>query len=80
MAEKVAAMGVTVPYPENHWYGEPAASQRREFMLQAKLMDLDKLTDPSSSEPLSERFWRRYGTAPLACWSVSGKMSHALDC
>ena len=30
-------------------------------MLQATLMDLDKLTDPSSSEPLSERFWRRYG-------------------
>ena len=29
-------------------------------MLQAKLMDLDALTDPSSSEPLSERFWRRY--------------------
>ena len=24
-------------------------------------MDLDRLTDPSSSEPLSERFWRRYG-------------------
>ena len=30
-------------------------------MLQAKLMDLDTLTHPSSSEPLSERFWRRYG-------------------
>ena len=24
-------------------------------------MDLDALTDPSSSELLSERFWRRYG-------------------
>jgi alpha-glycerophosphate oxidase/glycerol-3-phosphate dehydrogenase len=24
-------------------------------------MELDALTDPSSSEPLSERFWRRYG-------------------
>ena len=32
-------------------------------MLQAKLMNLDALTDSSSSEPLSERFWRRYGTA-----------------
>jgi alpha-glycerophosphate oxidase/glycerol-3-phosphate dehydrogenase len=30
-------------------------------MLQAQLMDLDALTDASSSEPLSERFWRRYG-------------------
>ena len=34
---------------------------RSEFMLQARLMNLDTLTDPSSSEPLSERFWRRYG-------------------
>ena len=24
-------------------------------------MELDAMTDPSSSEPLSERFWRRYG-------------------
>ncbi len=30
-------------------------------MHQAKLMGLDTLTNPSSSEPLSVRFWRRYG-------------------
>ena len=56
-------MGMVIPYPNNCWYGEPSASQRHEFMLQAKLMNLDKLTDPTSSEPLSERFWRRYGTS-----------------
>ena len=39
------------------------AELRDEFMLQAKLMELDALTDPSSSEPLSERFWRRYGAS-----------------
>ena len=33
---------------------------REEFMIQARLMNLDALTDPSSPEPLSERFWRRY--------------------
>ncbi|RLQ23373.1 FAD-dependent oxidoreductase [Seongchinamella sediminis] len=60
---KVAAMGVVIPHPDHCWYGEPAASQRQEFMLQARLMNLDALTDASSSEPLSERFWRRYGTA-----------------
>jgi glycerol-3-phosphate dehydrogenase len=49
-----------VPQAGNRWYGEPGAELRDEFMLQAKLMDLDALTDPSSSEPLSERFWRRY--------------------
>ena len=30
-------------------------------MHQAQLIGLDVLTDASSSEPLSERFWRRYG-------------------
>jgi alpha-glycerophosphate oxidase/glycerol-3-phosphate dehydrogenase len=61
IAEKVAALGVDLPYPDNTWYGEPDAALRQEFMLQAQLMDLDALTSPSSSEPLSERFWRRYG-------------------
>jgi alpha-glycerophosphate oxidase/glycerol-3-phosphate dehydrogenase len=63
VVEHVAAMGILVPYPNNSWYGEPAAQERAEFMLQAKLMNLDAMTDPSSPEPLSERFWRRYGTA-----------------
>ena len=63
VVDKVADMGVIIPYPENRWYGEPSSSQRDEFMLQARLMNLDALTDSSSSEPLSERFWRRYGTS-----------------
>ena len=61
VAEWIARLGIDVPQRENRWYGEPGAELRDEFMLQAKLMDLDALTDPSSSEPLSERFWRRYG-------------------
>ncbi len=61
VAEWVERLGITVPQPNNRWYGEPGADLRAEFMLQATLMDLDRLTDPSSSEPLSERFWRRYG-------------------
>jgi alpha-glycerophosphate oxidase/glycerol-3-phosphate dehydrogenase len=61
VAQWVDKLGVTVPQPDNRWYGEPGQDLRREFMLQAQLMDLDKLTDTSSSEPLSERFWRRYG-------------------
>lgn len=57
----VKALGIAVPEPKNQWYGEPGAELRREFMLQARRMNLDSLTDASSSEPLSERFWRRYG-------------------
>lgn len=56
----IARMGVAVPSPKTRWYGEPDAALRDEFMLQAQLMDLDAMTHPSSSEPLSERFWRRY--------------------
>ena len=65
VADWIERLGITVPQPDNKWYGEPGADLRREFMLQARLMDLDKLTDPSSSEPLSERFWRRYGEAAM---------------
>ena len=32
-------------------------------MQQAEQLGLDAMTDPSSSEPLSIRFWRRYGEA-----------------
>jgi glycerol-3-phosphate dehydrogenase len=59
--EHVRKLGVVLPTRNNRWYGEPGPDLRAEFMLQARLMDLDSLTDPSSSEPLSQRFWRRYG-------------------
>ncbi len=61
VAVTIKRLGIAVPAPDNKWYGEPGAELRTEFMLQAQLMDLDSLTDASSSEPLSERFWRRYG-------------------
>ncbi len=63
VAEWVARLGVPVPQPRNRWYGEAGREIRDQFMLQARLMNLDALTHPSSSEPLSERFWRRYGTS-----------------
>jgi glycerol-3-phosphate dehydrogenase len=61
VAEYIRHLGLSFPKPNHRWYGEPSAQSRSEFMLQAELMDLDKLTHASSSEPLSERFWRRYG-------------------
>jgi glycerol-3-phosphate dehydrogenase len=60
ITERVAAMGITVPYPKQRWYGEPEASVREAFFHQASLMDLDSLTSPGASEPLSQRLWRRY--------------------
>ena len=57
----VRRLGVDLPYPKWKWYGEPPAWVRKEFMHQARLMKLDALTAPTSSEKLSTRLWRRYG-------------------
>jgi len=61
ISEYVAHMGVTIPYPKHKWYGEPPKELREEFEHRARLLNLDDLTDPRSSEKLTSRFWRRYG-------------------
>jgi glycerol-3-phosphate dehydrogenase len=63
---EVSRLGVTAPYPERRWYGEPPAEVRDEYFHQARLMKLDALTSPKSSEPLSTRLWRRYGEEALS--------------
>jgi len=63
VVDLVQSLGVEVPEPRGRWYGEPPLELRDEFMLQARRMKLDALTDPTSPEPLSERFWRRYGAS-----------------
>jgi glycerol-3-phosphate dehydrogenase len=60
--EIVRRLGVAVPFPERPWFGEPADSVRDEFFHQARLMKLDAMTSKSSSEPLTSRLWRRYGS------------------
>ncbi len=61
VAEQVAGFGIPVPHPDERWYGEPGPRERDEFLRRAEELDLDSLTDPSSPEPLTQRFWRRYG-------------------
>jgi glycerol-3-phosphate dehydrogenase len=61
VAVHVRALGVELPYPEARWYGEPPDAARAEFWHQARLMNLDGLTSPKSSEMLTPRLWRRYG-------------------
>ncbi|MAL96203.1 MAG: FAD-dependent oxidoreductase [Haliea sp.] len=63
VVETLAKLGIDIPDPDASWYGEPPAALHAEFLRQARLMELDALTDPASSEPLSQRFWRRYGQA-----------------
>jgi len=61
IAEIVQKMGVELPYEDFKWYGEDDDSVRDEFYHQAKLMNLDDYTVEGSSEPLTQRLWRRYG-------------------
>ncbi len=58
-------LGVALPFAGRAWYGEPHPAVREEFFHQARLMDLDGMTSPQSSEPLSTRLWRRYGAEAL---------------
>lgn len=62
IAELINALGINIPYPDKKWYGEPDKSLYQEFLHQSQLMELDAMTDPSSSELLSSRLWRRYGS------------------
>jgi len=65
VAELIADMGVALRYPKFKWYGEAPDSVRDEFFHQAELMELDKYTVEGSSEPLTQRLWRRYGVSAI---------------
>ncbi len=61
----VRGLGVLLPYPKERWFGEPSEEERREFFHRARLMNLDRMTSPGASEPLTPRLWRRYGLDAL---------------
>lgn len=66
VSETVQKMGVSIPYPDYQWYGEPDANIKSRFQHQARLMGLDNYTSSGASELLSSRLWRRYGTAAFS--------------
>ena len=61
IADLVQDLGVNLPYKDFIWYGEDDDTVRDEFYHQARLMELDSFTVEGSSEPLTQRLWRRYG-------------------
>jgi alpha-glycerophosphate oxidase/glycerol-3-phosphate dehydrogenase len=65
IAGLVQEMGIELPFEDYVWYGEDDDTVRDEFYHQAKLMDLDAYTVVGSSEPLTQRLWRRYGGVAL---------------
>lgn len=65
IAAIVQQMGIELPFKNFVWYGEDDDTVRDEFYHQAKLMELDAYTVEGSSEPLTQRLWRRYGGIAL---------------
>ncbi len=65
VSDIVSSLGISLPYRDKIWYGEPDDTVKQEFLHQAALMRLDEMTSESSSEPLTQRLWRRYGASAL---------------
>ena len=61
----VDRLGVVFPHSTRHWYGEPDASERLEFLHRAREMGLDGAPLDPAAEPPSERLWRRYDRQSL---------------
>lgn len=66
VSELVEKLGVPLTKDKKSWYGEPPKATRNEFMRQASLMGLDRLTTRASQETVSTRLWRRYGLRAFA--------------
>jgi glycerol-3-phosphate dehydrogenase len=61
VAEIVEKFNITLKQSCMTWYGEPTNRTKQQFFEQARVIKLDTMTWANSAEPLSERFWRRYG-------------------
>jgi glycerol-3-phosphate dehydrogenase len=66
VCESIEQLGIEVPDKHYKWYGEPERRVRERFMHLAKLTGLDKYTAKESSEQLSTRLWRRYGSTAFS--------------
>jgi len=65
VCEAINAMGISLPFADYRWYGEPPQVTYREYIHQARLLGLDEETAKHASEPLSRRLWRRYGARAI---------------
>jgi glycerol-3-phosphate dehydrogenase len=61
VCDAITRCDISLPYPDERWYGEPDEEIKARYFHQAKLMELDGYTSAYSVEPLSTRLWRRYG-------------------
>jgi glycerol-3-phosphate dehydrogenase len=66
VADFVEHTGVDLPRPGTEWFGEPPASQRREFFIQAEKLKLEALAPADCPEAITPRLWRYYGEGAFA--------------
>ncbi len=59
VADIVKDLAIPMKKNDSLWYGEPADDVKAKFM--SAMVEIDKLTPKGALEPLSSRFWRRYG-------------------
>jgi len=59
--EIVEGLDVPMSAQDSPWYGEPSDAIKAQFMDSIKAYNIDNLTPKGAIEPLSTRFWRRYG-------------------
>jgi glycerol-3-phosphate dehydrogenase len=61
VSEIIGTLNIALREPDFTWYGEPTGGIKEQFLAEARAINLDAMTWKKSAEPLSERFWRRYG-------------------
>lgn len=61
ISDIVADLNISMKTEDSLWYGEPADPVKARFMASIKAFNIDNLTPKGALEPLSSRFWRRYG-------------------
>lgn len=61
VADEVAKLGVELNDTFRFWFGEPGVEEKLRFFRAAESVGLDEMTWSEASEPLTQRYWRRYG-------------------
>ncbi|MBF2761214.1 MAG: FAD-dependent oxidoreductase [Ectothiorhodospiraceae bacterium AqS1] len=65
ICERAKFLGLSSLDTRYRWYGEPEGAIRKQYFDRAKRMNLDASTPSTSSEGLTDRYWRRYGAAAI---------------
>lgn len=72
-------LGIGLPAAGGRWYGEPDPTLEADYLRQAGSLLSASTAVPSVGEPLSERWWRRYGEGAFELLQAVRQDSRALE-